>query len=441
MNESICIIELADSSINVARAGEIILRSPGYALIQEKQIRLGEEALSQARLHPRHSHNQFWHRLSLDPISHPTPLYRHHADLVHAHLNQIATEIGPEMQVVFAVPGSYSREQLALLLGVAQESRLKTVGLVDLSVAVASTLPLSQPSYYLDIFLHEAMINRLEVGERVKRGAVTPVKGCGLVKLHDQWLKLAADQFVEQCRFDPLHSASSEQALYQQLPAWLAAARQGQDAQLVISSNSGQFQAQLSPEQVLARAKGLYQQLADTLHETGWVKGQSVLLSERLACLPGIQAFFPGAQAIAELAFYQGCATHLDAICRPGESLSFVTALPRAASTAAEVPEPEMQRERPTHVLWGPRAYVLEQPLWIGCDGDGQVQVSRQSGQLAKIYACLQAQAAAVRLQLLDPEIPFTLKGQPLQDGALLQLGDELLLGSPGQTLMLIGEA
>ena len=116
------VIELSDADIKVATAGEIVLHSPGYALVKDTQIEVGEAAYNQARLHPRRAHNQFWHRLSLDPLTHPTPYYRHHADLVHAHLKHIAEQLEDSAEAVFAVPGSYSKEQLSLLLGVVQES-------------------------------------------------------------------------------------------------------------------------------------------------------------------------------------------------------------------------------------------------------------------------------------------------------------------------------
>ena len=224
------VIELSDADIKVATAGEIVLHSPGYALVKDTQIEVGEAAYNQARLHPRRAHNQFWHRLSLDPLTHPTPYYRHHADLVHAHLKHIAEQLEDSAEAVFAVPGSYSKEQLSLLLGVVQESPLTAVGLVDMAAAVASVYPLHQTAFYLDIFLHEAVVSRLDVGDQINRSKVIPVKGVGLAKLYDRWVQLVADVFIEQCRFDPLHSAVTEQALYRKLPLWLAAIEQEQDA-------------------------------------------------------------------------------------------------------------------------------------------------------------------------------------------------------------------
>ena len=50
---TICVIELNDNEIRVGSGNDIILRSPGYAFVDDDRIELGVAAAKKARLHPR----------------------------------------------------------------------------------------------------------------------------------------------------------------------------------------------------------------------------------------------------------------------------------------------------------------------------------------------------------------------------------------------------
>lgn len=436
------VIELSDADIKVATAGEIVLHSPGYALVKDTQIEVGEAAYNQARLHPQRAHNQFWHRLSLDPLTHPTPYYRHHADLVHAHLKHIAEQLEDSAEAVFAVPGSYSKEQLSLLLGVVQESPLTAVGLVDMAAAVASVYPLHQTAFYLDIFLHEAVVSRLDVGDQINRSKVIPVKGVGLAKLYDRWVQLVADVFIEQCRFDPLHSAVTEQALYRKLPLWLAAIEQEQEVLLEIESGANRFQARLLPTQVVERANVYYQQLTAALAEFN-VNG-SLLISERLAQLPGIKTLFPTAQVVSAQAFCQGCEQNMTSIRRVGEPLSFVTALPSHHISVANATQPAVaviknQKDAAaTHILAGHMAYSLSQELWVGYSTDQQIVVASDRAQLATVICSLIWQGKNLFLNRLVTDVPLKVNESAVAQRSELRAGDELLVGDQAYRLSLI---
>src|SRR3990172_12282752 len=134
------IIELNDSEVRVAAAGRIIVRSPGCAVVRGERVCFGHEALKLAHLHPRETYNRFWAHLSQDALHTPTRRFRHHADLAYAHLLALYEEAGKPDEVIFAVPGSFSNEQLSLLLGIAQACPFKAVGLVDSAVASAAAV-------------------------------------------------------------------------------------------------------------------------------------------------------------------------------------------------------------------------------------------------------------------------------------------------------------
>lgn len=442
------VIELADANIRIARDGQLVFQSPGYALVKDSEIEVGDVAFKQAKLHPLRAHNQFWHRLSQDPLTHPTPYYRHHADLVYAHLKHLAGELEDQAEVVFAVPGSYTKSQLSLLLGVAQESPLKVVGLVDAAVAAAAASPLQNPTFYLDILLHQAVITRLDVGDSIQRSAVESLQNIGLAKLYDRWVHLVADTFIEQCRFDPLHNAETEQAIYCQLPQWLAAVNGRDEVLLEIESSGKRFQANLSQPQVTEKANPFYRQLQEALNELSRAIPQAhLLLSERLARLPGIGAVLPSYQVVAETAFYEGCERHLDFIRNEGHSLSFVTSLPvseanKVSSEQRSSPESGTQAgDRATHILNGYLAYGLGQPLFLGLSGEtgqqGDLEISESAHQLSTLYCSVLPENQTLTLQICNGAV-VTVNGEAVSGTATLNPGDELVIGPENHRVQVI---
>ena len=77
---SIKVIEINDSNIRVGDEAGIVFQSPGFALVTEDKLVVGEFAERQSRIQPTNSFSKYWYELNLEPISHG-PKVRHHADL------------------------------------------------------------------------------------------------------------------------------------------------------------------------------------------------------------------------------------------------------------------------------------------------------------------------------------------------------------------------
>ena len=132
------IIELNDHELRVAKEGKIIVRSPGCAIVQGTEIKIGDEAYQQAYIQPRNYHNRFWYQLDQSALRRSSKAVRHHADLAFKHLEHVRKAAGSPALVVFAIPGGFSKEQLALLLGIAEACKIKTVAVVDAAIAAAA---------------------------------------------------------------------------------------------------------------------------------------------------------------------------------------------------------------------------------------------------------------------------------------------------------------
>jgi deoxyadenosine/deoxycytidine kinase len=70
---------------------------------------------------------------------------------------------------------------------------------------------------YVDVFLQHVQVSELVIGTEVRHERSFEVRDCGFSNLLDGWVNLIADRFVQETRFDPLHTADSEQQLYNQV--------------------------------------------------------------------------------------------------------------------------------------------------------------------------------------------------------------------------------
>jgi len=433
------VIELNDSGIIVASEDGLILESPGYAILKEDEIQVGAEAFEQSRLHPRQSHNQFWNRLSLDSLPHPTAKYRHQADLAHAHLLSIGNSIEDVKEVIFAVPPNYAKEQLSMLLGVAQESPLQIVGLVDCGVAAASQLPLEPAVIFVDMQLHQTVLSLMQVGKKIKRTRVEVLPDAGMVTLYDRWVKLIADQFIEQCRFDPLHNAITEQALYRHLPDWVKALKSNEEVTLEIESSGSRFQARLLQSSFVEKTSPVYKQISDAITSLLPAEAPQVLLTDRIAGLPGIEQRLPLHHALEPTAVTRGCHANLDSIvCKP-ESLQFITALPASnQNNNANTTKADIEHVQPSHLLLNHIAYGLDRAWFGGVAAEaGQLMINDDLHSLDQLLFSVSEQGI---LKAINGAKVF-LNDQVLGETAELSCGDQITVSGSKGAVRLIREA
>ena len=353
------IIELRDSNLRVSGPEGIVAESPGFASLAPGAPVYGEEARRQFRLHPRQSFNQFWAQLSLDPLANTNDHFRHQADVAYGHLNHLLNQHGLEGDAVFAIPSHYSRNQLAILLGVARQLPLRATGLVDLAVAAASGLDIER-AVYLDMQLHQSVLTRL-VNEdgRLRREAVAQVPGAGLQALQDAWSNMITDVFIKQSRFDPRHNAETEQYIYDRLPDWLETAAGG-ELVMEINHRGSIYQASVNRGNFEQKARGVLGKIREEIDSIA--EGAELLLPERVAALPGPGLYLPAFEKVAEDAAAAACLQHLEQIQGDPDGLAFVTSLPARGAPRRRAAA-KVQGDAPSHVLVNDSAYPLPSSL------------------------------------------------------------------------------
>lgn len=365
---SLKVIELNDNALRVGDDSGILVESPGFALAVDKQLHLGDSAKQQARIQPTHSYNRYLHELSLDPISHAVGI-RHFADIAYAHLLHLAEEAGIDTDVIFAVPGNFTRQQLAILLGLAKQSPFQAIGMVDSALVAAHSAAHAGPLIYAEMQLHQVVLTKIVAADnRLQRESVIQVPGVGSQNFMDLMMQLATGLFIEQCRFNPQHDAESEQQLYNALPLWLKQEGKGQDSLLLeLTANTAVHTAKMPRESLVNNLSRHYKSIGQQVAELAVGGDSRLLLSSDFADLPGFRSFL-GESIELELlpvdAISRSAILNRDSIVGSDEQIQLTTSLPRVANSAkvssqADSNISEPKQEKATHVLIGSTAIPL----------------------------------------------------------------------------------
>ena len=339
-------IELNDAGVAIAKDGALLRESPGYALVDGDRVLVGTEAQRKARLQPRHVHSEFWERLGSDPLPRPSRLARCQADLARAHLAHLWGPLSEDCDsVIFAVPGSFSRTQLGLLLGIAQSISIPVVGMVDGAVAgIPDFTPKAEGRgsrragsdaklLHIDLQLHRAVVTRLCRAPTLRRTNVDTSSRVGLAVLWDACVALIAEEFVRQTRFDPLYRARTEQQLYDLLPRCLERLRQ--DTRVAIRMNDGSRSRRivLRRSQLVEAMSPYTRRLASLVQAArGSDKATTLHLSARAYAVPGLAHALGGVSDSEPVGLEPG-ASALGALARDRElrssdgSIRFVSAV------------------------------------------------------------------------------------------------------------------
>ncbi|KJS03904.1 MAG: hypothetical protein VR73_16180 [Gammaproteobacteria bacterium BRH_c0] len=418
------IIELVDSEILATASDGEQLSSPGYALLEKSGIATGASAFDQAWLYPQRSFNQFWHQLNLAPLPVSSAYARHFADLAFAQLSHIHRELGQPAEVLFALPGSFSRDQLSILLGLANALQIKTLGLVDSAVAAASTLEdLSGELLHVDIQLHQAVITRLSATDSITRLGVEIVPDAGLKAFHSAWAQQIANQFIHEYRYDPLHTAQGEQQLFSKLPVWLRQLATSSETAVELQTPRGNFRLNLQRSALLDSSSARWGKLRELLTRMG--SNSPVIASYRLHALAGIDAQL-NARILDRQQVIGACRTALPQLAAQGNQLEFVTRLARRQSAHTTPPsKADNTTTAATHLLYGHSAVPVATGLAIDIDGPA---LGLHRGASGKLLLEVRNQQLVLTGERQDVKV----EGNPDD----LRAGDRLVIN--GVTLTLI---
>ena len=431
---TIGIIELNDLGIQVSCDDEIVVTSPGCALINNGELLVGTDALKLIRLLPSWTSNHFWNNLNTNPIPNARDSIRHNADLAFAHLELIWEEIrGRVDRVVFVVPSFYNRTSLSLLLGMAEECGIPTAGVVDLSIAASCTQNLRDVSLYLDIHLHRITLTRLSNSLNLSRTNHVTVCETGMATLLDRWANAITKQFIQVKRYDPLHDAKSEQALYDQLPDWMQSFETKRNSLFNLDLDGLTQSVSISVDQLMPACAPLYPQIIQAIRKQASMNETSTLfLSHRFNGVPGIKDTLNLLEKIELIelpsnAAIAGTFKHVDKIISEGGAITHVVNLPiKAASNLEET----ITTNQATHLLYGNHATAIGRVFKLAEDISGGL-TQDTSNPICSIYP----KGSSVYVDIHRAN-KIKINDVPAAEQTALKPGDTISLGDHTMTVI-----
>jgi hypothetical protein len=454
-------LELNDAGLQLARvddAGDPALvgdESPGVAALLDNRVIVGSEAAQRQRSAPLHSQNRFWYQLGLEPLPWSARGVATQADLAHAHLSTVlaAAQPTPGTTLLVAVPPGYTREQLGLLVGVANEAGVTLRGLVDLGLASCIGTSSAAQVLHLDLQLHQAAVTILEVAAMegvMRRARYELLRGAGVAAFQQALAGAVAGEFVRQTRFDPLHEGATEQRLHDLLPGWVAALAVTGEAEVEMTFGNNSHRITLTSAQLTAAVDALaadVQRLVQAARPAGLAV--QLCVSHRVAALPGLVARLSALRDVEVIALPRGAAAlgavaSRDSITRPAESIALVHRLPVArdgATSRATSLAPVPAEAVPTHVLFRGQAWPLTSAAltlgWSLPDAPRALRLPSGIAGVSKSHCTLVRRDGQALVEDHSTYGTFV-NDERVAGHVALRVGDVLRLGAPGVQLDLI---
>jgi hypothetical protein len=462
---SLLAVELNDAGLRLARLredghGELVgAASPGFALLHGGRVLVGAAAASRFRAAPLHAQNRYWHALGTDALPWTAPGVATTADLAHAQLTELLATAGEPAvaDLLLAVPPGYSREQLGLLVGIANESGATVRGLVDAGLAACMTVAPAPCMLHLDLQLHQAVATLLEASRAdgmLRRIRYELLPGAGVLAFRQSMAAAIATAFVRETRFDPLHQAATEQTLHDRLPDWLRvlAEAEATDAEIPLGTDAHRIVVQRA---LLANAAETLAADILRLVQSARPPGTPLHLcfTPRVAEVPGLVARLGGLRDCLPVELQEGAAAlgavgAAAGIVRPVDAIALIHRLPLQSSapavpvTAPPVADTAVPADAvPTHVLFRGRAWpITAVPLVLGWStGAAARALVLPAGVAGVSRAHCTLELRDGRSFVSDHSTYGTFVNEERIGGRLeLRAGDVLRLGAPGMSLDLI---
>lgn len=440
------IFELNDLDMSLMQ-GASLKQEPAYALLSDHGLQFGEAAREQARLQPLKVNNKFISQLSLVETPELAPWARHHADIAYRYFAERNLAAGRPERLVFATPADYTADNMSVLLGIAQQSEFDAVGIVDQAIAAVSQVPVSGSGVFVDIQLHQTTVCAFHLdGEDIVRGESKSLDGLGMLQLQDYWVRQLSEACVQQCRYNPLHDASEEQAIWQNVSGWIEEQREQPD---FVFSLFNKHRFSLPRSEVLQVIERLHAAILECT-KVLVPDAEHLLFSSRVAELPGLANPDTRIQFLPPDAVNAGVAEHQTHICSNTDTLPFIARLPakilhRDVKPSTEFVAQPAQAHTHTHtaatishLLLDDTAHAFGEVLYLNAMGSA-IKWSLTPETMAT--AVVRRQGEHCMLDFIE-ENRHWLNGQESTAGSIvLERGDALQFAAGGSVLRFIDVA
>ncbi len=445
------VLHIDDTRIALATPGtpaDVCYAEPAFCWINGNSMTTGEHARRVQRKHPRLVKDRYVYRLSTEPLADTRFDQLTPADLLAEQLEHaVAKSPSPITSLVLATPGYMATDNLGVLLGVCQALSLPVRGLVDASVAAVRSEAPERAIVQVNLGLHAAVVSSISVsGGSASLVRHEVLDGHGVLAIRNNIATAVAAAFVKQSRFDPLHDAESEQLLDAQLDTWFAAIEGRDELVLELPFAGTTHQATLAGVDFMAAFSAHYQRIADSIR-AAYGSGQPLLVQLGAGCqLPGIEEFIQARTGSIVMRLPVD-ATIDGALARRSEIEStgagqLVTQLPLdQAPLKIEPVATERSAQAPTHLLVAAEAHPIGlEPISIGTGsqaGSRRITVEGATAGVSQNHCAVRFEGEHCVVTDHSRYGTF-LNGHAISGSAVLQSGDILRVGTPGEEFRLI---
>jgi hypothetical protein len=340
-------------------------------------------------------------------------------------------------------------QHLGLFLGIAGELKLPVAAMVDAAVAATRREYRNAVPVHIDLSLHATTLTRLTQQGAAQSERSEVLDSCGVIALYDSWLHTAAEAFVQQSRFDPLHTAATEQMLVNRLGGWLTEAARADRVEMELEFSGTTYTASVESLTLIGAAAPVYQQIASKLRAIFRAEETpAIQVTDRIARLPGLTEMLK-ARVGGEVFVLEPGATARGTLARCRKSadeasgVSLIRQLPWD-QTAVEIEHETAERAEggtPTHLLHGHTAFEIGNlALVLGSqEGEDARQITLASDMpgVSRRHCSLLKKNGQCVLEDHSRYGTF-LNGHRIDGSSVLQVGDVLRVGSPGFEFQLI---
>jgi len=409
---------LNDAGILVLNDEHILYHEPGFALLEDDNLITGADAYANASIKPRRIQNHYWSALHTEPLRDQRFNHMSAADLVSRQLEQIWQRVATQGdRLAIAVPPYMSNENLGLLLGIADELKIPIVAISDAAVCATRRHYEHAVPVHIDLSLHASSLTRLMQEGQVQVDRTEVIEDNGVLLLYENWLKVIADAFVQQSRFDPLHTAETEQVLQDKMQGWLMQASSARTIPLEVEYRGVSHHAELESLELVAAAAPVYQSIVSTLRALYKAEETpAIQMSDRAARMPGLADTLK---------------------TRVGGE---VFLLESGATARGLIKRCDTEQKR-THLLFGHSAFsLIGEPLVLGsqaADGERWLDLQQEMPGVSRRH-CVVSQDNGQFVLTDHSRYGTFLNGHRIEGSAVLQTGDLIRIGAPGFELRLI---
>ena len=444
---SLLAAHIYDAGLLFTDGDRILCREPGFALLEDDRLVTGRDAWGNASLNPRRIQHRYWADLRTEPLTDKRFQHLTAADLVSSQLESLWKRVAkPGDRLSLAVPGYMGNDSLGLLLGIAMDLGIPVVSMVDAAVAATRREYMNAVPVHIDLGLHAAMLTRLSQDGQAQFDRAAVFDESGMLDLYDLWLRLIAESFVLQSRFDPLQTEETEQAQQDKMLGWLAIASSRDMVPMEVEYRGITHRAEVESIEFISAATPVYQAIVSNLRALFRAGDTPALqLSDRAARMPGL-ADTLRARVGGEIFLLEPGATARGAVrrcadSRPGTAVTLARHLPWDQSRVVVEADDDHDSAVPTHVLLGDQATPIgAQALVLGTspvEGERWLDLRQDTAGVSRRHC----EIAALNGQCVVSDhsrYGTFLNGHRIDGSASLQAGDVIRIGTPGVEIRMI---